>query len=198
MNGTRFFRTRLLWISLLCFLLTGGCAAEFKKIKSWEYFPWNQKSEASGRKEKAQEKTFDKADDRQEFLVHRIRWKGETLSIIAKWYMGRIDAWEYLADLNPNLSPQNLQVGEKVKIPAEKVKISVPMPKDFLESFIGKTERPEKKKAAQAENDVKKKTKPPGEKEDKASEDTAGEEKEAYETQEKEPDLFGPKELNAE
>ncbi|MCF8045494.1 MAG: hypothetical protein K9J83_06515 [Desulfarculaceae bacterium] len=214
MIGNRFFRTAIFFFCLLSLLLNSGCVTEFRKIKNWERFPWNEKSEASARKEKPPESSVEKEENKPEFLVHLIRWKGETLSIIAKWYIGRIDDWKPLADLNPELDPHNLQKGEKVRIPVEKLKTSIPMPKDFIGSFAGKPEASEKpkpmadeNKAAETEKENKPKKEPPGEtgnnspagetKGDESPDKPVGDEA-TDETADQEPDLFGPKELNRE
>ena len=38
-------------------------------------------------------------------FVHMVQWSGETLPIIAKWYTGDSDNWQFLADANPNINP---------------------------------------------------------------------------------------------
>ena len=222
MIRNRFFQTSIFLFCLLTLVLTSGCVTEFRKIKNWEHFPWNKTSESPVRKQEQPEPSVEKEKDQPEFLEHRIRWKGETLSIIAKWYMGRIDDWKVLAKVNPELTPQNLQKGEVVRIPAGKVKTSVPMPRDFLGAFGGKAESAEKRKPVKeekksvdigkdhkagkddkagkepsGETEAKKPTKkaPAGESFDK-TDDTEPKDKTA--DQEQEPDLFGPKELDTE
>ena len=34
-------------------------------------------------------------------LVHKVRYPGESVSIIAGWYTGEIDNWKVLAEVNP-------------------------------------------------------------------------------------------------
>lgn len=216
MIGTRLSRWAVLLACLLIFFLSSGCMGNFRKIKNWEYFPWNKTVETSERQRKQQGASVEKKQSGSEFRVHRIRWKGETLSIIAKWYMGRIDDWKTLADINPELDPQNLQKGEKVRIPSEKLKTSVPMPRDFLEAYIATPGNQDKRKPVKEEKnpvDTGKEGKagkePSGETADKktAGEIAAGESldktadtgpKDETADQEQEPDLFGPKELNTQ
>ncbi len=160
----RFFRIQLFCVCLLCSVLTSGCMSNFQKIADWEHFPWSDKPARSAEKEA----------ETNEFLFHRIRWQGETLSIIAKWYTGSMEDWKLLSRINPGLAPQNLQVGEKVKIPANRVKTSVEMPRDFVRTLAANSGNSEKQDSGNTE------------KEDKPPADKA----------EKEPELFGPKELN--
>ncbi len=98
-------------------------------------------------------------------LMHRTQWRGETLSIIAKWYTGKFKNWKALAKANPKLNPNRILIGNKIHIPEDLLKTREPMPQEFLTEF---TSRPKKKGAAS-------KSKPPPE-------------------EETEPVLFGPKE----
>jgi LysM repeat protein len=98
-------------------------------------------------------------------LVHRVQWQGETLSIIAKWYTGKLKNWKALAKANPKLKPNRIVIGNKIHIPEDLLNTREPMPKEFLAAF---TSKPKKKRSAS-------KPKPPPE-------------------EETEPVLFGPKE----
>jgi|GEM_PF-6502802 len=53
------------------------------------------------------------------YYIHTIRHPGENLWIIAKWYTGEGARWEDLTVANPALNPNNLQIGDGVKIPEE-------------------------------------------------------------------------------
>ncbi|MBW2109328.1 MAG: LysM peptidoglycan-binding domain-containing protein [Deltaproteobacteria bacterium] len=65
-------------------------------------------------------------------LVHTVTWRGETLSIIAKWYTGKFANWTLLAKANPDLHPNRIHHGDHVVIPAEILKTRTPLPKNFL------------------------------------------------------------------
>lgn len=72
------------------------------------------------------------------FYVHKVRWKGETLFIIAKWYTGSWENWKALANANPKLNPKLMRINETIFIPEDLMKAHKPMPLSFLSSFIRK------------------------------------------------------------
>ena len=108
----------------------------------------------------AQMKTFFKSDgDSAEvkqagkstsYYAHKVRWEGETLSLIAKWYTGSQKNWKVLAKNNSWLEPNDLSIGHKIFIPRNLLKTKKPMPRDFV--FASKS-KPEVRqtKAKQAE-----------------------------------------------
>jgi hypothetical protein len=72
------------------------------------------------------------------FYVHRVRWKGETLFIIAKWYTGSDKNWNALSKANPKLNPNRMIINDNIVIPEDLIKYRKPMPLSFLSSFIRK------------------------------------------------------------
>ena len=76
------------------------------------------------------------------FYIHRVRWKGETLSIIAKWYTGSGKNWGAISNANPNLNPNRISVNDRIFIPEDLMKSRKPMPRSFLSSFIRKKRVP--------------------------------------------------------
>ncbi|MBU2498774.1 MAG: LysM peptidoglycan-binding domain-containing protein [Proteobacteria bacterium] len=98
------------------------------------------------------------------YHLHTVRWPGESLSIIAKWYTGDIENWRALARVNPGLDPNRIHVGDKIRIPVPLLKAGEPMPRDFVASFEATPAEPRQPAEAPPE--------PP---------------------QEEEPELFGPK-----
>ena len=68
-------------------------------------------------------------------FFHQVRWQGETLSMIAKWYTGDWRNWKALAEVNPWLEPDNMFTGLKVKIPRQLLKNQKDMPREFVLSF---------------------------------------------------------------
>ena len=68
----------------------------------------------------------------EDSYIHQVRWKGETLSIIAKWYTGTYGNWKVLAMLNPSLDPNRIFVGNRIRIPRRLMKTSQQMPQDFI------------------------------------------------------------------
>ena len=55
-------------------------------------------------------------DDRL-YLTHTIRFEGETLSGIAKWYTGSAKNWSFVRRVDPDTSPTKLKLGEEVGVP---------------------------------------------------------------------------------
>ncbi len=100
-------------------------------------------------------------------FVHRVQWPGETISIIAKWYTGKLENWKAIVKANPKLKPSRILIGSKIHIPEDLLETREPMPQKFLKEFHSK---PKKKRAAS-------RSIPPPE-------------------EEKEPVLFGPKEYS--
>ena len=87
---------------------------------------------------------------KESYYVHKVRWEGETLSLIAKWYTGSQKNWKVLAKNNSWLEPNDLSIGHKIFIPRNLLKTKKPMPRDFV--FASKS-KPEVRqtKAKQAE-----------------------------------------------
>lgn len=75
------------------------------------------------------------------YYIHTIKWHGESLSIIAKWYTGNLKNWEALAQANPNLTPSRLFIGNRIRIPEKLLKTREPMPQQFVASFYTKPKR---------------------------------------------------------
>ena len=74
-------------------------------------------------------------------LVHRVKWSGESLSIIAKWYTGEFKNWKTLADFNPKLKPDRIWVGQEILVPEGLLKTREPMPKSFVGQFAPKSKK---------------------------------------------------------
>ena len=74
-------------------------------------------------------------------LAHRVRWPGESLSIIAKWYTGEFNNWKTLADFNPKLKPDRIWVGQEILVPESLLKTREPMPKSFVGQFARKSKK---------------------------------------------------------
>ena len=79
---------------------------------------------------------------KQIYYVHIVRWKGESLSAISRWYIGNYKYWRLLAKHNPELDPYNTHFGDRVWIPKDKMKVFRQMP----EEFINKNDKKKRKK----------------------------------------------------
>jgi hypothetical protein len=73
------------------------------------------------------------------FYVHTVRWPGESLSIISKWYTGNIDQWSAIAKANPAIDPNRIYAGMKIRIPKTIMTKEKPMPQEFVSSFYSET-----------------------------------------------------------
>jgi hypothetical protein len=64
-------------------------------------------------------------------LEHTVKWSGETLGIISKWYTGSTANWEAISKANPEIKPNRIRLGDKILIPGALVKNREPMPREF-------------------------------------------------------------------
>jgi hypothetical protein len=69
------------------------------------------------------------AQHRTGHFEHTVRWRGESLSLIAKWYTGHFENWKALARANPNLNPNRIIVGDVIDIPQEMMKTKELLPR---------------------------------------------------------------------
>lgn len=65
-------------------------------------------------------------------FIHTVRWPGETLSLVAKWYTGRHSNWKALAKANPELNPHRIFMGSKILIPRAILTTQTPMPRSAV------------------------------------------------------------------
>jgi hypothetical protein len=77
----------------------------------------------------------------QRFHVHEVRWSGETLSHIALWYTGSGNNWGKIIDANPGLKPKRINIGDRILIPEELLKVREPMPRDHVHSLAAPRRR---------------------------------------------------------
>ena len=80
----------------------------------------------------AKAKTAKGKTKKESYYVHKVRWEGETLSLIAKWYTGSQKNWKVLAKDNPWLEPNDISTGHKIFIPRKLLKTKKPMPHDYV------------------------------------------------------------------
>ncbi len=65
-------------------------------------------------------------------FIHTVQWPGETLSLIAKWYTGKVGLWQTLAKANPGLNPNRIFIGDQIRIPMDLMIKDKPMPKSVV------------------------------------------------------------------
>ena len=66
------------------------------------------------------------------YFEHRVKWHGESLSLIAKWYTGHYGNWKALARANPGLNPNRIVLGNRIYIPPEMMKTKKPLPRKVV------------------------------------------------------------------
>lgn len=71
--------------------------------------------------------------------LHAVRWQGETLAYISKWYTGQFKNWKVLAKANPALNPNRIYKGNQIVIPKGVLKTRKPLPKNFIAVLTPKT-----------------------------------------------------------
>jgi hypothetical protein len=65
-------------------------------------------------------------------FVHTVRWKGETLTHISRWYTGSTGNWKAIAAANPGINPDRIFPGNEIVIPDELLENRTPMPQDVV------------------------------------------------------------------
>jgi len=64
----------------------------------------------------------------KECYRHTVRWPGESMSLIARWYTGSSKNWRKLAKANPRLNPNRIRKGNVILIPPAMMKTREPLP----------------------------------------------------------------------
>ena len=77
------------------------------------------------------------AKHRNDYFKHTVRWKGESLSLIAKWYTGHYGNWKALAKTNPGLNPNRIASGDIICIPPKIMKTKAHLPRKIVAKSIG-------------------------------------------------------------
>jgi hypothetical protein len=84
------------------------------------------------------------------YLNHKIKWSGENLILISRWYTGSANNWKRLAKANPGIDPRRIKIGDSILIPEDLLKTRRPMPIEFLSSATDKKKEPAPPPAKQA------------------------------------------------
>ena len=88
--------------------------------------------EAVAKRHKNEKAQVAKTPPQPSHYYHRVKYSGETLSIIAKWYTGDVENWQALTKANPKLDPKRINVGDKIRIPKNILNTRKPMPRSFV------------------------------------------------------------------
>jgi hypothetical protein len=79
-------------------------------------------------------------------FVHTVKYPGESLSYISKWYTGRFANWKLVAHANPDIDPDRIRKGDKIVIPQKLLNQRNSLPKDFVSAMSLKTTANERTK----------------------------------------------------
>ena len=64
----------------------------------------------------------------KECYRHTVRWPGESMSLIARWFTGASKNWRKLAKANPRINPNRIKKGNVIVIPTKLLKTREPLP----------------------------------------------------------------------
>jgi hypothetical protein len=137
-------RLQIQIIGLLVILMLCGCASvkemkvgeKYEGSKSWIKEKWHAmgaKFSSSDDEEgsiKSDDQTTEDfvAERRVKYFEHKVQWSGESLSLIAKWYTGHYSNWKALAQANPGLKPDRIDIGDIICIPPGIMITKKPLP----------------------------------------------------------------------
>jgi hypothetical protein len=188
MSINRLLGLTMTWgaVVLLCVAL--GCAPKAEKQAAPEPKGFGELGAAEGA-----DRNATSVMPAEEYYIHTVQWPGESLSIIAKWYIGKLLDWELLAAHNPELDPNKIFVGNRIRIPESRMRTSEPMPREFVEQFLP----PEPAEGEDRDMAGESASEQDGSEEDRPEKDMKQEEdREAGQEPEDELELFGPKGLD--
>jgi hypothetical protein len=72
---------------------------------------------------------------RRHYFHHRVRWAGESLSLISGWYTGSTRNWRKLAAVNPSIHASRIRAGDIILIPPEMLKTRKPLPRKLAARY---------------------------------------------------------------
>jgi LysM repeat protein len=128
-SGDRLQKAVLLLVVAIMMAGCATCSEQLEKLGDWGRGLYAKSEEGPSATQGPEE------SKQTDFYVHTVRWPGESLSIISKWYTGNIDQWSAVAKANPALNPNLIRVGVKIRIPKKIMTNVKPMPKEFVASF---------------------------------------------------------------
>jgi hypothetical protein len=88
--------------------------------------------DAVAKRHKTRKAQAGKSKPRSSYYYHKVKYPGESISIIAKWYTGDVKNWHSVAKVNPKLDPNRITVGDKIRIPNKLLHTQKPMPRSFV------------------------------------------------------------------
>jgi hypothetical protein len=83
-------------------------------------------------------------------IEHRVKYSGETLGLIARWYTGKSANWPMLVEANPGLVPERINIGDVILIPEDILVERRPLPARAVRA-VPKKVKTEESRAGSAE-----------------------------------------------
>ena len=71
----------------------------------------------------------------KECYRHTVRWPGESMSLIARWYTGSSRNWRKLAKANSGIDPNRIKKGHVIVIPTKLLKTREPLPQKIAARY---------------------------------------------------------------
>jgi len=102
----------------------------------------SQREEVKAPVEAAKPAAASEPAPQETLYVHTIKWSGESVSIIAAWYTGDLQNWKALAEVNPDINPNRVHEGMKIRIPERMMTTKAAMTKEHVDSFYAKAKKP--------------------------------------------------------
>ena len=108
--------------------------------------------DAVAKRHKTRKAQASMAQPRSSYYYHKVKYPGESLSIIAKWYTGEVENWRALTKANPKLKPNRITVGDKIRIPNKLLHTQKLMPRSFV---VGSAKIKKQRPSSPTPSDVK-------------------------------------------
>ena len=137
-------------LALLMLFTATACATVTEQLERTEKWVTNLNNDTKD--EIAPPQATQEVPPASPFYMHRVTWSGESLSIVAKWYTGNLENWKALAKANPEIKPEFLQMGMKIRIPEAMIVNPNPMTQEFVASHYPKdTKKPKSPQSTSAD-----------------------------------------------
>lgn len=126
-------------IGVIIVMMLFGCAStketsfnqKYQASKGWFKEKWKTVGSKFSSSEDEQA-AIQPGPEKPSYFEHRVKWSGESLSLIAGWYTGRYGNWKAIARANPGLNPNRIAVGDLIYIPPELMKTQKPLPRKVV------------------------------------------------------------------
>jgi len=76
-------------------------------------------------------------EQQPQFVVHQVRYSGESLWLLAAWYARDGRKWHEILAANPDLRPSAIKIGTEIQIPSQLVVRATPLERSFVEKALG-------------------------------------------------------------